>query len=125
MAGLRTGITKAAVGSLLALGQRVTLDLGDRILEGGVGNGEGGTNAGGDALTLAVGESGLDGIDLLSGRVELLELAALAGEEDQTGLVLLEAGNIGDQGLLRVVGAAVVDRDTDGGSELLGDASLL
>lgn len=125
MAGLGASVTQAAVSSLLTRGHRVTLNLGDGLLEGGVVDGEGSTNAGGDTLTLAVSESSLDGIDLLGGRVELLELTALAGEEDQAGLVVLEAGDVVDQGLLRVVGAAVVDRDTDGGGELLGDASLL
>lgn len=123
--GLGAGLTQTTVGSLLTLGQSGALDLGDGVLLGGVGDGEGSTNAGGDTLTLAVGETGLDSLDLLSGRVELLELTALAGEEDQAGLVVLQAGDVVDQRLLRVVGAAVVDRDTDGGSELLGDASLL
>lgn len=123
--GLGAGLTQTAVSRLLLLGQGVTVDLGDGLLEGGVGDGEGSTNAGGDTLTLAVGKSSLDGLDVLGGRVELLELTALAGEEDQAGLVVLEAGDILDQRLLGVVGTAVVDRDTDGGSELLGDASLL
>lgn len=123
--GLGAGLTQAAVSSLLTLGHGVTLDLGDGLLESGVVDGESSTNAGGETLTLAVGESSLDGLDVLGGGVEFLELTALAGEEDQAGLVVLEAGNILDQGLLGVVGAAVVDRDTDGGGELLGDASLL
>lgn len=71
------------------------------------------------------GESGLGGVDLLSGRVELLELTALTGEKDQAGLVVLEAGDIGNERLLGVVVAAVVNGDTDSGSELLGDAGLL
>lgn len=123
--GLGAGVTQTAVGSLLTGGHRVTLDLGDGLGESGVVDGEGSADAGGDALTLAVSESGLDGLDVLGGGVQLLELTALAGEEDQAGLVVLEAGDVLDQGLLGVVGAAVVDRDTDGGGELLGDASLL
>ena len=79
----------------------------------------------GTLLTLAVSQSGLDGLDLLGGRVELLELTALAGEQDQAGLEVLQAGDVGDQRLLGVVGAAVVNRDADGGSELLGDAGFL
>lgn len=125
VAGLGAGLAQAAVGTLLTLGHGVALDLGDGVVKGGVGDGEGGTDAGGDTLTLAVGESSLDGVDLLGGRVKLLELTALAGEEDQAGLVVLEAGDVGNQGLLGVVGATVVDRDTDGGSELLGDTGLL
>jgi hypothetical protein len=125
VAGLGAGVTETAVSSLLTLGEGVTLDLGDGLGEGGVGDGEGGTDAGGETLTVAVGKSSLDGLDVLGGGVELLELTALAGEEDQAGLVVLKAGDVGDQRLLRVVGAAVVDGDTDGGGELLGNASLL
>lgn len=125
MTGLGAGLTQPAVGSLLTGRHRVTLDLGDGLGESGVVDGEGSVDAGGDAVTLAVSDSGLDSLDVLGGGVELLELAALAGEEDQAGLVVLQAGDVLDQGLLGVVGAAVVDRDTDGGGELLGDASLL
>lgn len=125
MAGLGASVTKTAVGSLLTLGKRVTLDLRDGVLLSGVGDGEGGVGAGRVTLTLALGESSLDSVDVLSGGVELLELTALAGEEDQAGLVVLETGNVGDQGLLGVVGTAVVNGDTDGRSELLGDLGLL
>lgn len=119
MAGLSAGVTETAVGSLLTLGEGVAADLGDSGLEGGVDNGEGSADVLGDTLT------GLGGCDLLSGRVELLELTALAGEEDQAGLVVLQAGDVVNQGLLGVVGAAVVNRDTNGDSELLGDTGLL
>lgn len=119
VAGLGAGLTETAVSSLLALGKGVALDLGDGGLNGGVDDGEGSADALGDTLT------GLGGVDLLGGRVELLELTALAGEEDQAGLVVLQTGDVVNQGLLGVVGAAVVDRDTDGGSELLGDTGLL
>ena len=125
MAGLSAGITQAAVSSLLTLWQVAALDLGNGVLLSGVGDGESSLNTGGDTLTLAVSGSGLGSLDLLGGRVELLELTALAGEEDQASLVVLQTGNVGDQGLLRVVGAAVVDGDTDGGSKLLGDTGLL
>lgn len=125
MAGLGASVTQAAVDGLLGLGESVTLDLGDGVLLSGVDDGERGVDAGGDTLTLAVSESSLDSVDVLSGGVELLELTALAGEEDQAGLVVLETGNVGDQGLLGVVGTAVVNGDTDGGSELLGDTGLL
>lgn len=119
MTGLGAGLTETAVSSLLALGEGVTLDLSDGGLKGGVDDGEGSADVLGDTLT------GLGGLDLLGGRVELLELTALAGEEDQAGLVVLQAGDVVNQGLLGVVGAAVVDRDTNGGSELLGDTGLL
>lgn len=125
MAGLGASVTKSAVDGALGLGEIGTLDLGDGVLLSGVGDGEGGVDVGNDTLTLALGKGGLDSLDVLSGGVELLELTALAGEEDQAGLVVLETGNVGDQGLLGVVGAAVVNGDTDGGSELLGDTGLL
>ena len=125
VAGLATGITKTAVGSLLTLGEVVTLDLSNGLLGAGVLNGEGGTDTGDEALRLALSKGGLGSVDLLSGRVKLLELTALAGEENQASLVVLEAGNIGDERLLRVVDTAVVNGDTDGASELLGDTSFL
>jgi hypothetical protein len=119
VAGLGAGVTETAVSSLLTLGEGVTADLGDGGLKSSVDDGEGSADGLGDTLT------GLGGLDLLSGRVELLELTALAGEEDQASLVVLQAGDVVNQGLLGVVGAAVVNRDTDGGSELLGDTGLL
>lgn len=119
VAGLGAGVTETAVSSLLTLGEGVTADLGDGGLESSVDDGEGSADLLGDTLT------GLGGLDVLSGRVELLELTALAGEEDQAGLVVLQAGDVLNLGLQGVVGAAVVDRDTDGGSELLGDTGLL
>lgn len=125
VAGIGAGVTELAVDGTLDLGHGVTLDLGDGVAGGETVNGESGLNAGGEALSLALSEGSLDGLDVLSGGVELLELTALAGEEDQAGLVVLEAGNIGNQGLLGVVGTAVVDGDTNGRSELLGDAGLL
>ena len=69
VAGLSASITETAVSALLTLGEGVTLDLGDGVLDSGVGDGESGTNAGGDTLTLAVSESGLDGLDLVGGGV--------------------------------------------------------
>ena len=125
VAGLAAGLTQPAVSSLLTLGEVVTLDLGDGLSESGVLDGEGTTDTGGEALGLALGESSLGSVDLLSGRVKLLELTALAGEEDQASLVVLEASNIGDERLLGVVDTAVVNGDTDGASELLGDTSFL
>lgn len=125
VAGLGAGLTEAAVGSLLTLGEVFALDLGDSLGGGDVLDGEGGVDAGDEALGLALSEGSLGGVDLLGRRVELLELTALAGEEDQASLVVLEAGDIGDEGLLGVVDTAVVNGDADGGSELLGDTSFL
>lgn len=126
VAGLAAGVTQLAVGGLLALGEVGALDLSDGRTLVEVVDGEDGTDAGGVALGLALGgESSLGSVDLLGGRVELLELTALAGEEDQAGLVVLETGDIGDERLLGVVDTAVVNGDTDGTGELLGDGSFL
>ena len=100
--------------------------MGNSLLTGGVLDGEGGAEVSGVTLSGAVGgEGSLGSVDLVSGRVELLELAALAGEENQAGLVVVEAGDVGNQRFLGVVGAAVVDGDTDSASELLRDAGFL
>jgi hypothetical protein len=126
VAGLGAGLTQPAVRSLLTLGHLVALDLGDGLLGGGVGDGQDGADVSGVALGLALsGEGGLGGLDFLSGGVQLLELAALAGEEDEAGLVVLQTGDVGDEGLLGVVDPTVVDGDADGGGELLGDTSFL
>lgn len=61
----------------------------------------------------------------IGGGVALLDLAGLAGEEDQLRLVLGEAGDVGLKGLDRGVAAAVVDGNTDGESEFAGDLGLL
>lgn len=123
---LTAGIPQPSVSSLLTLGQAVTADLGDGLLGGGVLDGERSANVGSVTLGLAVGgESSLGGVDLVSGRVELLELTALAGEEDQARLVVLEAVDVGNERLLGVVDTAVVNGDTDGASELGGDTSFL
>lgn len=79
-------------------------------------DGEGG---GGD------GDGGRDSLELLLGRVALLGLVALLGEEDQALGVSLEALDVGGQGLLGDVLATSIDRDTDGRSILAGDASGL
>lgn len=121
-----TSQPQASVSGLLALGHVVALDVRDGVLDSDVLDGEGSVDVGGVALGLALGgEGGLGGVDLLGAGVEFLELAALTGEEDEAGLVLLQAGNILDERLLGVVDAAVVNRDTDGGRELLGDTSFL
>lgn len=124
--GLTAGLPQPSESSLLTLGQAVTLDLSDGLLGGEVLDGESSANVGGVALSLALGgEGSLGGVDIVSGRVELLELTALAGEEDQTGLVVLETVDVGDERLLGVVDTAVVNGDTDGTGELGGDTSFL
>jgi len=67
----------------------------------------------------------LDGLDVLSRRIQLLVLAGLAGEEDETSFVGLEALDVGSQGLLGDGGAARVHGDTDGGRKLARDACFL
>lgn len=126
MTGVATGVPQPPVSSFLTLGQAVTLDLGDGLLGESVLDREGSADVSGVALGLALrGEGGLGGVDLLSRRVELLELTALAGEEDETGLVVLKAVDVGDERLLGVVDTAVVNGDTDGAGELGGDTSFL
>ena len=123
---LTAGVAEVSVGSLLTLGQAVTLDLGDCLLRSGVVDGEDRADVGGVALGLALGsESSLGGVDLVSRGIELLELAALAGEEDEAGLVVLETVNVGSERLLGVVDTAVVNGDTDGTGELNRDTSFL
>ena len=67
----------------------------------------------------------LGGLDVLSRGVALLGRLGLAGEEDELALVSLQALDVGLERLLGQVLAAGVDRDTDGGSELAGNASSL
>lgn len=90
------------------------LDLGDGLVD--AGNGESGAG-GGDALG--------GGLELLLGRVALLGLVALLGEQDQAGGVGLEALDVGGEGLLGQVLAAGIDGDTDSGSVLAGDTGSL
>lgn len=89
--------------------------LGEDVTARGVVDGEGSSNRP-DLL----GRGGNIG-----GGVTLLDLADLAGEEDQLGFVLGKAGDVGLEGLDRGVAAAVVDGDADGESELAGDLGLL
>jgi hypothetical protein len=67
---------------------------------------------------------GLGGLLVLGG-IGLLRLVGLAREDDETGLVLLQALNVGGKALLREVLAAGIDRDTDGAGIVLGDAGSL
>jgi hypothetical protein len=59
------------------------------------------------------------------GRVALLGLARLAGEDDQAGLVRLQALNVDRLALLAQVPATVVDDDAEPERLLAGDAGLL
>jgi hypothetical protein len=59
------------------------------------------------------------------GRVALLGLARLAGEDDQAGLVRLQTLNVDCLALLAQVPAAVVDDNAEPERLLAGDAGLL
>lgn len=86
------------------------------LLEGDVGGGNG--EGGGDGGDLAqLGDVGL-GVTLLGG-------VGLAGQQDQALLVGLETSDVGGEALLAEVLAAVINGDTDGGSQGSGNASLL
>ena len=109
-----------AESALLALGQVALLDLLEGVLEADAAvDGDRGRDLLGD-LALVLGQ-----LDVLGGAVELLVLAGLAGEQDQAGLVGLEARDVGRERFLVGVLAACVDRDTDGRGEFAGDAGFL
>ena len=57
--------------------------------------------------------------------VALLGSVGAAGEQDELLLVGLQAADVDGKSLLAEVLAAVVDGDTDCGSETMGNASLL
>jgi hypothetical protein len=108
-----TDLAQLHVGATLNGGGHVTLlDLLDSLV-----GGRNGKSLGNKGNLLNVGRVGL-GLTLLGG-------VGPAGEDNQALLVGLEAGDVGGKGLLALVLTAGVDRDTDGGSELAGDASLL
>ena len=113
-AGVGPRLPEGLVGTALdVLGQGA---LGD-LAEAG-GDGLGNAESGGDVLC------GLGGLLALGG-VGLLGLVGLAGEDDQAGLVSLEALDVGREGLLGEVLAAGIDGDADGGGVELGNASGL
>lgn len=66
-----------------------------------------------------------DSLDLLGAGLTLLGGLGVAGEEDEAGLVGLQALNVGLEGLLAEVLATGVDGDTDGAGKLAGDVGLL
>lgn len=96
-----------------------------------LGIGDGALGKDGAARGVVDGEGGSNGSELpglgsdLGGGVTLLDLAGLAGEEDQLRLVLGETGDVGLKGLDRGVATTVVDGDTDGESKFAGDLGLL
>lgn len=116
-AGVRAGVAQCTESRLLAGGHVGLGDGGDGVLWCDVEDGESGTDV--------LDTTGSGGLNLLWRRVKLLVLTSLAGEENQAALVGLETSDIGGQRLLGLVGAAVVDSDTDGGSELAGNTSFL
>lgn len=73
-----------------------------------------------DGLAFLAGE-----LDVFGGGVELLVLARLEGEEDEAGLVCLEAFDVEFEGLFRGGLTAVVYGDADCGCEFAGNAGGL
>ena len=123
MPGLASGVAESPVSGLLTLWKIGLLDLGNSLLAGDVGDGEDGRDVLGEILALLERLRGE--LDVLRGGVELLELSAAAGEEDETGLVGLQTGNVGGESLSGSIATAVVDSNADGGSELAGNPGLL
>lgn len=101
-----------AVGELLVGGHRAVTGL-----EGGARDGEGSTLDLSDLSALSGGRVELLGVSLLA--------ALLDGEDNELRLVQLQALNVSLEGPCRLVAAAVVNSDADGGGELAGDTSLL
>lgn len=120
MPGLASGVSEFPVSGLLTLWKIGLLDLGDGLLAGDVGNGEEGRDVLGESLVLLESE-----LDVLRRGVELLELSAAAGKEDETSLVGLQTRNVGGESLGVSIATAVVDSDANGGGELAGNGSLL
>ena len=113
--GLGTRVAELAVSTTLdRLWSIGLLDLGDTL---GVDNWHG--------LVGRLDEVGLGSLDLLDGGISLLGLSGLAWEKNEAGTVSLKTLDVDLEGLDGEVGAAWVNRDTDGGSELLWDTSLL
>jgi len=69
-------------------------------------------------LELALVAALLGGLDVFGRGVTLLRRLGLAGEEDEAGVVGLQALDVGGEGLLGEVLSAGVDCDTDGCSKL-------
>jgi hypothetical protein len=104
------------------------VDLGLLVFlgDGGVLDGLDGLGEGHDTAGNLVGSGG--GLEQLSGGVAdltLLGLVVTAGEEDKLALVLGETGGVNLELLFAGGSAAVVNGDSNGASELGGDASLL
>ncbi len=64
-------------------------------------------------------------LNVFFGGVHFLELASLAGEENEALAVSLQTGDVCGERFLGEVGATRVDGDTDSGSEGAGDACFL
>jgi len=113
-AGVRPRLPEGLVGA--TLDARRQLALGDL--------GETGSNGLLDAKEAADVLCGLGGLLVLGG-IGLLGLVGLAGEDDEAGLVGLQALNVGSEALLREVLAAAIDGNTDGAGIVLGNTSGL
>lgn len=114
VAGVRPRLAELLVGTTLdVLGQFALGNLAEAS-----GNGLLGDERGADGLC------GLGGLLVLGG-IGLLGLVGLAGENDEAGLVVLQALDVRSKGLLGEVMAAGIDGDTDGASVELGNAGGL
>ena len=111
---LTSGISELSVGAALnRLGHIALADL----LDGGIG--------GDNRQTLLEARNCLGAGNLPLGRVALLRLSNLAGEEDEAGSVFLETGDVGGEGFGGEILAAWIDRYTDRGRESTGDSGFL
>lgn len=112
---LGSGVSELSVGTTLNwLWQVALADLLNLLVD--VDNWKG--DLGGGSVRLGSG-------DLLLGGITLLGLTKLAWEENKTGTVSLQAGNVGGKGLVGEVLSSWVDGDTDGWRKLAWDSSLL
>lgn len=74
---------------------------------------------------LGRGSERLGSGNILLGSIVLLVLTELSWEEDKTGTVSLQAGDVGGKGFVGEVLSSWVDGDTDGWRKLAWDSSLL
>jgi hypothetical protein len=114
-----TSTAQRGVCVLLALRQATLLDLRDGVFNTDTSlDGDGGANRSDDLVLF-------DKLEVFGAGVELLVLAGLEREQDEAGLVRLQALDVGLQGLLGGGLAAVVDGDADGGCQFAGNTSSL
>ena len=117
--GLAPRIPELPVRLLFSFRHITLLDLADSVRLGLVQDGQ-------DMVCLVCHAFTFRGsFHIFFGGVRFLELARFAREQDETGAVRLETVHVGIKGVDAEVGAAMVDRDADGGGEFAGDSCLL